>query len=215
MDDIKLFAENEKDLETLIRGVRIYSQDKGMEFGIYKYVMLVIKVANDIYLTEWNYQIKTRLERTQKRKSTNTWACWRLTPSNKSKWKTKFKKNIPGELENYLRQNSCRNLIKEINTWAVPLVRYSGPFFKWTRDEFKQMDQRAGIKWQCISHYIPETTFTDNKHQEKSGAEDLPTLNTALTHRYNDSNIIYKNTMEESLQPLETIRLTRWTTELQ
>ena len=38
---------------------------------------------------------------------------------------------------------SSRNLIKGINTWAVPLVRYSGPFLKWTRDEFKQMDQRT------------------------------------------------------------------------
>ena len=27
-----------------------------------------------------------------------------------------------------------RNLIKGINTWAVPLVRYCGPFLKWTRD---------------------------------------------------------------------------------
>ena len=37
---------------------------------------------------------------------------------------------------------SRRNLIKGINTWAIPLVRYSGPFLKWTRDELKQMDQR-------------------------------------------------------------------------
>ena len=33
-----------------------------------------------------------------------------------------------------------RNLIKEINTWAVSVVRYSGSFLKWTR-ELKQMDQ--------------------------------------------------------------------------
>ena len=38
---------------------------------------------------------------------------------------------------------SSRNLIKGINTWAVLLVRYSGPFLKWTRDELKQMDQRT------------------------------------------------------------------------
>ena len=38
---------------------------------------------------------------------------------------------------------SCRNLIKGINTWAVPLIRYSGPFVKWTREELKQMDQRT------------------------------------------------------------------------
>ena len=38
---------------------------------------------------------------------------------------------------------SSRNLIKGINTWAVLLVRYSGPFLEWTRDELKQMDQRT------------------------------------------------------------------------
>ena len=38
---------------------------------------------------------------------------------------------------------SSRNLIKGIHTWAVSLVRYSGPFPKWTRDELKQMDQRT------------------------------------------------------------------------
>ena len=38
---------------------------------------------------------------------------------------------------------NSRNLIKGINTWAVRLVRYYGPFLKWTRDELKQMDQRT------------------------------------------------------------------------
>ena len=38
---------------------------------------------------------------------------------------------------------SSRNLIKGINIWAVPVVRYSGHFLKWTRDELKQMDQRT------------------------------------------------------------------------
>ncbi len=43
MDDIKLFAKNEKELETLILTVRIYSRDIGMEFGIEKCAMLVMK----------------------------------------------------------------------------------------------------------------------------------------------------------------------------
>ena len=42
IDDIKLFAKNEKELETLIHTVRIYSQEIGMEFGS------SWKVANDI-----------------------------------------------------------------------------------------------------------------------------------------------------------------------
>ena len=38
---------------------------------------------------------------------------------------------------------SGRNLIKEIKSWAISLVRYSRHFLKWTRDELKQMDQRT------------------------------------------------------------------------
>ena len=33
-DDIELFAKHEKELETLIHAVRIYTQDIGVEFGI-------------------------------------------------------------------------------------------------------------------------------------------------------------------------------------
>ena len=43
MDDIKLFATNEKELETLIFAVRIYNQDIRMESGIEKCAMLVMK----------------------------------------------------------------------------------------------------------------------------------------------------------------------------
>ena len=43
MDDIKLFAKNEKGVETLIHTIRIYSQDIGMEFGIEKCALLVMK----------------------------------------------------------------------------------------------------------------------------------------------------------------------------
>ena len=43
MDDIKLFAKNGKELVTVIHAVRIYNQDIGMEFGIEKCAMLVIK----------------------------------------------------------------------------------------------------------------------------------------------------------------------------
>ena len=38
---------------------------------------------------------------------------------------------------------NSRNLVKGINTRAVPLVRYSGHFLKWTRDELEQMDHRT------------------------------------------------------------------------
>ena len=55
------------------------------------------------------------------------------------------------ERKNYKRETRklittklySRNLIKMINTWAVLLIRYLGPFLKCTREELKQMDQRT------------------------------------------------------------------------
>ena len=85
MDGIKLFTKNEKELETLINGVKIYSQDIEMEFGIEKCAMLVMKSGKRHWLMEWNYQITTKSERLEKMKPTNTWVSWRLTPPNK--WK--------------------------------------------------------------------------------------------------------------------------------
>ena len=43
IDEIKLFAKNKKELETLIQTVRIYNQDIGMELGIEKCAMLAMK----------------------------------------------------------------------------------------------------------------------------------------------------------------------------
>ena len=56
-----------------------------MEFGIEKCVLLVMKSGKRHLTDEINYQIKTRSERSQKTRPTNTWESWRLTPSNKSK----------------------------------------------------------------------------------------------------------------------------------
>ena len=48
IDDIKLYAKNEREVETLILTVRIYSQDIGMEFGTKNAPCLSENVANNI-----------------------------------------------------------------------------------------------------------------------------------------------------------------------
>ena len=58
--------------------------------------------------------------------------------------KDKIKKECLRRTRKLLGTKLCsRNLIKGINTWPVLLVRYSGPFKKWTREEFEQMNQRT------------------------------------------------------------------------
>ena len=62
MGDIKLFAKNEKGLETVIHAFRIYSLDIGREFGIEKCAMLVMKSG------KWNGTTKSRQNYNARRK---------------------------------------------------------------------------------------------------------------------------------------------------
>ena len=142
MDDIKLFGKNEKEQETLIHAVRIYSQDIGMEFGIEKCAMLVIK-SGKRHITDGmelpNHDKIRTLEENE------TYKYLRILEADTTK-QEQMKDTIRKE---YLRRTrkllekklSSRNLTKGINIWAVPLVRYSEPFLKLTREELKQMDQ--------------------------------------------------------------------------
>ena len=50
MDDLKLFSKNERALDSLIQTVRIFSEDIGMQFGIDKCAMLVVKKGKIVKL---------------------------------------------------------------------------------------------------------------------------------------------------------------------
>ena len=101
------------ELETLIQTVRIYSQDIGMEFGIEKCTMLVMESGKWHRMDEVKLTIKKSSEHSEKRKATNTWVYWKLTPSNNSKWKKKRKKSISEEPENYSRPNSVAEILSK------------------------------------------------------------------------------------------------------
>ena len=136
MDDIKLFAKNEKELETLIHAVRIYSQDIGMECGIEKFAMLVRKSGKRhlTYRMELTNQDKIR---TLEEKETYKYlGILEADTIKQVEMKEKIQKEHLRRTRKLLEIKLCsRNLIKGINNWAVSLVRYSGPFLKRTRKE--------------------------------------------------------------------------------
>ena len=135
MDDIKLFTKNEKEMETLIHAVRIYSQDIGMGFGIGKCAMLVMK-SGKRHIELPNPDKITTLEENETYKylgilEADTIKEVQMKDITRKEYLRKTRKLLETKL-------SSRNLIKRINIWAVPLVRYSGPFLKWTREELKK-----------------------------------------------------------------------------
>ena len=43
MDDLRLYIRSEKGLDSLVQTVRVFNEDIGMEFGIEKCAMLVMR----------------------------------------------------------------------------------------------------------------------------------------------------------------------------
>ena len=85
-------------------------------------------------------------------KPTNIWVSWRLTPSNKWKWKTKLKKNISGELENYLRQNSlAETLSKEQIPGVYPSLDILDTFWSGPEMNLNKWAKELENLWLCIS----------------------------------------------------------------
>ena len=110
-----------------------------MEFGIEKCAMLVAKrgkrhLTDRIELPNQD-KIRTLAENETDKYigilEADTIKQVEMKDENQKEYLRKTRKLLETKL-------SIRNLIKGINTWAVPLVRYSGPFLKWTRDELKK-----------------------------------------------------------------------------
>ena len=92
----------------------------------------------------------------------------------------KTKKSVSDEQKSFSKPSN-RNLIKS-NKQSVPLVRYSGPFLKWTREELKQMDQktrklitmlralhpRNDINKLYVSRYLDMSTRRQHKKERRN-----------------------------------------------
>ena len=94
-----------------------------------------------------------------------------------------------------------------MKTWAVPLVRHSEPFLKWTREELKQIDQRTS-KLRILNKALhPRDTDYMSRKEEGRGftsSEDSVDPSIQRLEEYLDRHW---------LKPPETILTTRGLTE--
>ena len=130
----------------ILRGIfqREYTLDIGMEYGIEKCAILVMKIGKRHITDGMELPNQDNIKTLGENETYKFLGFLEADTIKQVEMKDKIQKE-------YLRRTrklfetklSSRNLIKGIDIWAVSLVRYSGPFLKWTKDELKQMDQRT------------------------------------------------------------------------
>ena len=139
---MRLCAKTEKGLDSLIQTGRVFSTDIGVEFGIDKCAMLVVK-RRTVQRTEG---VKLPDEQTIKGLNERDTYLGILQADKvkydemKDKVKTEYKRRVRKFLETTLNRN---NIIKGINTWAIAFLRYSAAFLEWTRLEKEELDRNT------------------------------------------------------------------------
>ena len=144
MDYLKLYSRSEKGLKSLVQVVRVFSEDIGMEFGIQKHAMLVLekgKIVKSVGIELPDGKIIKSLEKGESYKYLGFLEADKFLEE-------KMKLNVSKEYIRRVRKvlNSKLNggnLVCEVNTSPVSLLRYSAAFVSLRKSELQAIDRKT------------------------------------------------------------------------
>ena len=168
MDDLKLFAENNEQLEKLLKVVHKFSKSIKMEFGLDKCAKCTIragkKVVTENIILEDNIEIKElEFESTYK---------YLGVEENSMIEHRKMREKIGTEYLRRLKkicrsQLNTKNKITAINQYALPVVSYSMGVVNWPQREINDLDiktrkmltlYKTTYRNQCLDRmYLPRS----------------------------------------------------------
>ena len=144
MDDLKVYGKTEKQLETLVNSVRIFSEDIKMEFGLSKCGILIMKKGKH-YHSEGiqlpNDEVMREIDMEEGYKYLGILEADGIkNKTMKEKITTEYYRRVRKILKSKL---NGMNITTAINSRAVSIVRYSAGIIKWTKEELEKMDRKS------------------------------------------------------------------------
>ena len=143
MDNLKLFGRTEKELEGLIELVSVYSRDIGMEFGLDKCAVLVIKSGTKVR-TDGIVLPNGDLMREVDETGYKYLGVLEGADINVKVMKEKVRKEYLRRVKLLAKSKLYGgNLIKGVNAWAVSVVRYTAGVLEWSERELRRMNVKT------------------------------------------------------------------------
>ena len=143
MDDLKLYASNDRELDKLVVKVKDYSDDIGMEFGMSKCETVTIKRGKRLV----GDGLKLPSGEVMKDVEDKGYKYLGVLQKDSIMY-VEMKKKVK---EEYFRRLKCLlkselyagNLIAGINAWAIGIVRYTAGVLDWGKTELAAMDVKT------------------------------------------------------------------------
>ena len=143
MDDLKLYGKTERELNSLVNTVHIFSEDIGMKFGMDKCNIMIMdrgKMKESCGITLPDGENMKQIEKAG-------YKYLGIIQDDQIRHK-EMKEKVEAE---YLRRVKklaksklyAGNMIAGINAWAIGVIRYTAGVLDWTNQDMKRMDIRT------------------------------------------------------------------------
>ena len=159
MDDLKLYAKDYSELEGLLRIVKGFSYDIGMEFGFSKCAKATFKRGKLEKSDHARLDEETMIKDLEQEKVYNYLG---IDESRGIQHATVKQKLLKKELVRRTRlilktEVNSKNSITAINTLAIPVITYSFNIIDWNISEAKRLDIKVRKRMTTYSMHHPKT----------------------------------------------------------
>lgn len=207
MDDLKLFAKTENQIDSLINTVHTFSDDIGMSFGINKCGVLILKRGKVIK----SDGIKLPDSNVIKEVDENGYKYLGLLESDKIKeeeMKRLFVKEYKRRSRLILRSKlNGKNKISALNTWAVVVLRYGAGIIKWREDEIDQLDRQTRKLLTMHKAFHPKSDTQRLYIKRSLGGRGMISCRETIKSEENSLGWYLKNSEESLLQGVKYVGL--------
>ena len=141
MDDLKLFGKSEDQIDLLAQTVQLFSEDIGMEFGLNKCGVLLMKRGKKVRfdgITLLDEQIIREIEEEGYKFLGILWVDMMREKEMKKRFMREYKRRLKLVLKSKL---NGKNKINATKTWAVSVLRYGAGIIRCTKEGMKTLDR--------------------------------------------------------------------------
>ena len=194
MDDLKVYGKDKAEIESLVLTVQLISQDIGMEFGINKCGVAVLKRGklckriNGLTIKEAEdegdkYLGILELDKIKEREM-------------KRIFRTEYLRRLKLVLKSLL---NGKNKIKAANTWAVSLMRYGAGTIKWNKEELQEIDRKSRKIMTINKELHPRSDVARIYVPREKGGRGLISCESCVRREENNLSWYVKNSEEALL----------------
>ena len=196
---LRLFGKNDEQIDSLVRTIHIFSKDIGMEFGIKKCGMFVMKKGkivkcNGIQLRDGEAIKSIEAD------GYKYLGILKLDKFMEVQRKCTFVKEYERLILVLKSKLNSRNMIMAMNTWVITLLRYGVGILKWSKAEVTAMDCKTRKLMTMYDAFHPISDIHRLYLHRKKGGRGLISCKGCIIAVENSLGWYVKNSVEPFLQ---------------